>query len=46
MKAVSVLMKQLTTARRKFHERGRDESFDKKLEKLRFNLNINILECV
>ncbi|QCE12278.1 disease resistance protein RPM1 [Vigna unguiculata] len=39
MKAVAVLMKQLTTARRKFHERGRDESFDGKLEKLRLDLN-------
>jgi len=39
MKAVAVLLKQLTTTRRKFHERGRDESFDGKLEKLRLDLN-------
>jgi len=39
MKAVAVLLKQLTTARRKFYERGRDESFDGKLEKLRLDLN-------
>ncbi|XP_027927505.1 uncharacterized protein LOC114184393 [Vigna unguiculata] len=39
MKAVAVLMKQLTTARRKFDERGRDESFDGELEKLRSVLN-------
>ncbi|XP_014511477.1 disease resistance RPP13-like protein 4 [Vigna radiata var. radiata] len=39
MKAVAVLMKQLTTSRRKFHERGRDESFDGELEKLRLVLN-------
>ncbi|XP_022635881.1 uncharacterized protein LOC111241514 [Vigna radiata var. radiata] len=39
MKAVGVLMKQLTTSRRKFHERGRDESFDGQLEKLRLVLN-------
>ncbi|XP_047161756.1 uncharacterized protein LOC124831723 [Vigna umbellata] len=38
MKAVAVLMKQLTIARNKFHEKGRDESFDKKLEKLRLDL--------
>ncbi|WVZ08467.1 hypothetical protein V8G54_021813 [Vigna mungo] len=37
MKAVAVLMKQLTTSRRKFHERGRDESFDGELEKLRLD---------
>ncbi|XP_014519570.1 uncharacterized protein LOC106776602 [Vigna radiata var. radiata] len=39
MKAVGVLMKQLTTSRRKFHEKGRDESFDGELEKLRLVLN-------
>ncbi|WVZ05043.1 hypothetical protein V8G54_018389, partial [Vigna mungo] len=39
MKAVGVLTKELTTSRRKFHERGRDESFDGKLEKLRLVLN-------
>ncbi|KAK7374211.1 hypothetical protein VNO80_07638 [Phaseolus coccineus] len=39
MKAVSVLLKELRTARSKFHERGRDESFDAKLEKLRWDLN-------
>ncbi|WVZ08608.1 hypothetical protein V8G54_021954 [Vigna mungo] len=39
MKAVGVLMKELTTSRRKFHERGRDESFDGKLEKLWLVLN-------
>ncbi|XP_027926693.1 uncharacterized protein LOC114183764 [Vigna unguiculata] len=39
MKAVPVLLKQLMTTRRKFHERGRDESLDKKLEKLRLDLN-------
>ncbi|XP_027929801.1 uncharacterized protein LOC114186009 [Vigna unguiculata] len=39
MKAVPVLLKQLMIARRKFHERGRDESLDKKLEKLRLDLN-------
>ncbi|XP_027927359.1 disease resistance protein RGA2-like [Vigna unguiculata] len=39
MKAVAVLMKQLTTARRKFDESGRDESFDGELEKLRSVLN-------
>ncbi|WVZ08603.1 hypothetical protein V8G54_021949 [Vigna mungo] len=39
MKAVSLLLKQLMTTRTKFHERGRDESFDKKLEKLRLDLN-------
>ncbi|WVZ08604.1 hypothetical protein V8G54_021950 [Vigna mungo] len=39
MKAVGVLMKQLTTSRRKFHERGRDESFDGELEKLWLVLN-------
>jgi len=38
MKAVTVLMKQLTTARGKFHEKGRDESFDGELEKLRLVL--------
>ena len=39
MKAIHVLLKQLITARRKFHERGRDESFDAKLEKLRLDVN-------
>ncbi|KAK7374236.1 hypothetical protein VNO80_07663 [Phaseolus coccineus] len=39
MKAVSVLLKQLMTARNKFHERERDASFDGKLEKLRLDLN-------
>ncbi|XP_047168973.1 putative disease resistance protein RGA4 [Vigna umbellata] len=39
MKAVAVLLKQLMTARSKFDERGRDESFDRKLEKLRLDLN-------
>ncbi|QCE12336.1 probable disease resistance protein At5g47260 [Vigna unguiculata] len=38
MKAIPVLLKQLMIARRKFHERGRDESFDRKLEKLRSDL--------
>ncbi|BAT84145.1 hypothetical protein VIGAN_04142800 [Vigna angularis var. angularis] len=32
-------MKQLTTSRRKFHERGRDESFDGELQKLQLVLN-------
>nr|XP_007139918.1 hypothetical protein PHAVU_008G069600g [Phaseolus vulgaris]ESW11912.1 hypothetical protein PHAVU_008G069600g [Phaseolus vulgaris] len=39
MKAVPLLLKQLMIARSKFHERGRDESFDGKLEKLRLDLN-------
>ncbi|WVZ05047.1 hypothetical protein V8G54_018393 [Vigna mungo] len=39
MKAVGVLMKQLRASRRKFHERGRDESFDGQLEKLLLVLN-------
>ena len=39
MKAVPVLLKQLMKARSKFRERGRDELFDKKLEKLRLDLN-------
>ncbi|BAT83657.1 hypothetical protein LR48_Vigan03g053800 [Vigna angularis] len=39
MKAVAVLMKQLTKAKNEFHEKGRDESFEKKLEKLRLDLN-------
>ncbi|ESW11882.1 hypothetical protein PHAVU_008G067000 [Phaseolus vulgaris] len=39
MKAVPVLLKQLMIARSKLHERGRDESFDGKLEMLRLDLN-------
>jgi len=39
MKAVGVVLKQLMTARNRFDERGRDEAFDGKLEKLRLNLN-------
>ncbi|ESW11880.1 hypothetical protein PHAVU_008G066800 [Phaseolus vulgaris] len=39
MKAVPVLLKQLMTIRSKFHERGKDESFDEKLEKLRLDVN-------
>jgi len=39
MKAVPVLLKQLMTTRSKFNERGRDESFDGKLEMLRLDLN-------
>ncbi|XP_047160240.1 uncharacterized protein LOC124830528 [Vigna umbellata] len=39
MKAVGVLMKQLTTSMRKFHEKGRDESFDGELKKLWLVLN-------
>ncbi|BAU00536.1 hypothetical protein VIGAN_10213900 [Vigna angularis var. angularis] len=39
MKAVGVLMKQLATSRRKFHEKGRDESFDGELENLWLVLN-------
>ncbi|CAJ1818767.1 unnamed protein product [Sphenostylis stenocarpa] len=39
MKAVPVLLKHLMKARSKFHERGRDESFDGKLEKLRLELS-------
>ncbi|KAK8466335.1 hypothetical protein PHAVU_008G066501 [Phaseolus vulgaris] len=39
MKAVPVLLKQLMTTRNKFHERGRDESFEGKLEKLRLEVN-------
>jgi len=39
MKAVDVVLKQLMTTRNKFDERGRDEAFDGKLEKLRLNLN-------
>ncbi|ESW11885.1 hypothetical protein PHAVU_008G067200 [Phaseolus vulgaris] len=39
MKAVPVLLKQLMTTRSKFHERGKDESFDEKLEKLRLDVN-------
>ena len=39
MKAIHVLLKQLINASSKFHERGRDESFDGKLEKLRLDVN-------
>ncbi|WVZ08605.1 hypothetical protein V8G54_021951 [Vigna mungo] len=39
MKAVAVLLKELMTARSKFDERGKDESFDRKLEKLRLDLS-------
>ncbi|KAK7374237.1 hypothetical protein VNO80_07664 [Phaseolus coccineus] len=39
MKAVPVLLKQLMIARSKFHERETDASFDRKLEKLRLDLN-------
>ena len=39
MKAIGVVLKQLMTARSRFDEKGRDEAFDGKLEKLRLNLN-------
>ncbi|QCE12294.1 disease resistance protein RPM1 [Vigna unguiculata] len=39
MKAVALLLKRVKTARRQFRERGRDESLDGNLEKLRRELN-------
>jgi len=39
MKAIPVLLKQLINASSKLHERGRDESVDGKLEKLRLDVN-------
>ncbi|KAK7367067.1 hypothetical protein VNO80_09075 [Phaseolus coccineus] len=39
MKAVPVLLKQLMATRSKFHEREGDRSFDRKLEKLRLDVN-------